>query len=174
MFANAQEADAVIDGPFGRMMLDKLDAKNMHGLAYWELGFRNITNSKRPINKMEDIAGLKLRVQSPCVQLDTVSALGANPTPMAFPEVYTALDQKAIDGQENPFTVISANKLVRGAEVRGGHQPPVQPAVGDHRQEALGLAFRRREEDPPRRGRRNRRLPAQGRRASRPALRWTT
>jgi TRAP-type transport system periplasmic protein len=111
MFANAQEADAVVDGPFGRMMLDKLDAKNMHGLAYWELGFRNITNSKRPLNKVEDIAGLKLRVIPNAINLDWVGALGANPTPMAFPEVYAALDQKAIDGQENPFTVISANKL---------------------------------------------------------------
>src|SRR5262245_21753795 len=96
MFANSQEADAVVDGPFGKMMLDKLDAKNIHGLAYWELGFRNITNSKRPLNKVEDISGLKLRVIPNAINIDWVSALGANPTPMAFPEVYSALDQKAI------------------------------------------------------------------------------
>ena len=111
MFANSQEADAVVDGPFGKMMLEKLDAKNIHGLAYWELGFRNITNSKRPLNKVEDISGLKLRVIPNAINVDWVSALGANPTPMAFPEVYAALDQKAIDGQENPVTVINANKF---------------------------------------------------------------
>ncbi|HKC44876.1 MAG TPA: TRAP transporter substrate-binding protein [Burkholderiales bacterium] len=111
MFANVQEADAVVDGPFGKMMLAKLDAKNIHGLAYWELGFRNITNSKRPLNKVEDISGLKLRVIPNAINIDWVSALGANPTPMAFPEVYSALDQKAIDGQENPVTVINANKF---------------------------------------------------------------
>jgi TRAP-type transport system periplasmic protein len=111
MFANSQEADTVVDGPFGKMMLEKLDAKNIHGLAYWELGFRNITNSKRPLNKVEDISGLKLRVIPNAINVDWVSALGANPTPMAFPEVYAALDQKAIDGQENPVTVINANKF---------------------------------------------------------------
>ena len=111
MFANSQEADTVVDGPFGKMMREKLDAKNIHGLAYWELGFRNITNSKRPLNKVEDISGLKLRVIPNAINVDWVSALGANPTPMAFPEVYAALDQKAIDGQENPVTVINANKF---------------------------------------------------------------
>jgi tripartite ATP-independent transporter DctP family solute receptor len=111
MFANPQEADAVVDGPFGKMMLDKLAAKNIHGLAYWELGFRNITNSRRPLTKVEDISGLKLRVIPNAINVDWVTALGANPTPMAFPEVYAALDQKAIDGQENPVTVINANKF---------------------------------------------------------------
>jgi len=111
MFASAAEADAVVDGPFGKMMLAKLDAKGIHGLTYWELGFRNITNSKRPITKVEDIAGLKLRVIPNAINVDWVSALGANPTPMAFPEVYSAMEQKAIDGHENPVTVINANKL---------------------------------------------------------------
>jgi len=111
MFATPQEADAVVDGPFGKMLLDKLDAKGIHGLAYWELGFRNITNSRRPIVKVEDIAGLKLRVIPNAINVDWVKALGANPTPMAFPEVYSAMEQKVIDGHENPFTVINANKL---------------------------------------------------------------
>jgi tripartite ATP-independent transporter DctP family solute receptor len=111
MFANGQEADAVVDGPFGRGLLDKLDAKGIHGLAYWELGFRNITNSKRPIAKVDDIAGLKLRVIPNAINVDWVKALDANPTPMAFPEVYAGLEQKAIDGQENPLTVIAANKF---------------------------------------------------------------
>lgn len=111
MFANPKEADAVVDGAFGKMMHDKLEAKGMVGLAYWELGFRNITNSRRPINKVDDIAGLKLRVIPNAINVDWVKALGANPTPLAFPEVYAALDQKAIDGQENPVTVINANKF---------------------------------------------------------------
>ena len=111
MFANSKEADAVVDGPFGKMLHEKLEAKGIVGLAYWELGFRNITNSRRPINKVDDIAGLKLRVIPNAINVDWVKALGANPTPLPFPEVYAALDQKAIDGQENPATVISANKL---------------------------------------------------------------
>ena len=111
MFANSNEADAVVDGPFGKSMHQKLEAKGIVGLAYWELGFRNITNSKRPINKVDDIAGLKLRVIPNAINVDWVKALGANPTPLPFPEVYAALDQKAIDGQENPVTVINANKF---------------------------------------------------------------
>src|SRR5437879_10563830 len=111
MFANPKEADAVVDGPFGRMMHDKLEARGIVGLAYWELGFRDITNSRRPSNKVDAIAGLKLRVIPNAINVDWVKALGANPTPLPFPEVYAALDQKAIDGQENPLTVISANKF---------------------------------------------------------------
>src|SRR5882724_5991367 len=111
MFANPKEADAVVDGPFGKMMHQKLEAKGIVGLAYWELGFRDITNSRRPINKVGDIAGLKLRVIPNAINVDWVKALGANPTPLPFPELYAALDQKAIDGQENPPTVISANKF---------------------------------------------------------------
>ena len=111
MFANETEADAIVDGPFGKAMFDKLEAKGMHGLAYWELGFRQMTNSKHPLTKVEDIAGLKLRVIPNAINVDWVKALGANPTPMSFPEVYGGLESKAIDGQENPFTVIDSNKL---------------------------------------------------------------
>jgi tripartite ATP-independent transporter DctP family solute receptor len=111
MFANGKEADAVVDGPFGKKLHAKLEAKGLVGLTFWELGFRNITNSKRPITKVEDIEGLKLRVIPNAINVDWVKALGANPTPLPFPEVYAALEQKAIDGQENPLTVIAANKL---------------------------------------------------------------
>ena len=111
LFANEKEAEAVIDGPFGKMLHDKLDAKGIHGLGYFELGFRQLTNSKRPITKVEDIEGLKLRVIPNAINVDWVKALGANPTPLAFPELYAALEQKAIDGQENPVTVILANKF---------------------------------------------------------------
>ena len=111
MFANTKEADAVVDGPFGKKMHAKLEPKGLVGLTYWELGFRQITNSKRAINKVEDAEGLKLRVIPNAINVDWVKALGANPTPLAFPEVYAALEQKAIDGQENPLTVIAANKF---------------------------------------------------------------
>jgi tripartite ATP-independent transporter DctP family solute receptor len=131
MFASPQEADTVVDGPFGKMMLAKLDAKGIHGLAYWELGFRHITNSKRPITKVEDIAGLKLRVIPNAINVDWVSALGANPTPMPFPELYAALEQKAIDGQENPATVIAANKFheVQKHVALTGHQYNPQTVI---------------------------------------------
>ena len=111
IFANAKEADAVVDGPFGQKLHAKLADKNIIGLAYAELGFRNLTNSKRPINTVDDIAGLKLRVIPNAINIDWVKALGANPTPLAFPELYAALEQKAIDGQENPLSVILANKM---------------------------------------------------------------
>jgi tripartite ATP-independent transporter DctP family solute receptor len=111
IFGNAKEADAVVDGLFGQKLHAKLAEKGIVGLAYTELGFRNITNSKRPINTVDDIAGLKLRVIPNAINVDWVKALGANPTPLAFPELYAALEQKAIDGQENPFSVILANKL---------------------------------------------------------------
>lgn len=111
LFASEKEAEAVIDGPFGKMLHDKLEAKGIHGLGYFELGFRELSNSKRPIHKVEDIEGLKLRVIPNAINVDWVKALGANPTPLAFPELYAALEQKAIDGQENPVTVIFANKF---------------------------------------------------------------
>jgi tripartite ATP-independent transporter DctP family solute receptor len=111
MFASNAEVEAVVDGPFGKKLHDKLQDKGMVGLSYFELGFRDITNSKRPIHKVEDLAGLKLRVIPNPINVDWVKAVDANPTPLAFPEVYAAMEQKAIDGQENPVTVINANKF---------------------------------------------------------------
>lgn len=111
LFNDPKEADAIVDGAVGKAINDKVAEKGVVGLAYWELGFRNVTNSKRPINKMEDISGLKLRVLQSPLFIDTFSALGANPTPMPFPEVYAALEQKVVDGQENPVTVIYDSKF---------------------------------------------------------------
>ncbi|HEX4895779.1 MAG TPA: TRAP transporter substrate-binding protein [Solimonas sp.] len=111
LFGNPKEADAVVDGPFGKSLHAKLADKGMVGLAYYELGFRNLTNSKRPITKVEDIAGLKLRVIPNPINVDWVTALGANPTPLPFPELYAALEQKAVDGQENPVATIRGAKL---------------------------------------------------------------
>lgn len=111
LFADPKEADAVVDGAFGRGLHAKLEEKGLVGLAYYELGFRQITNSRRPIVRVEDIAGLKLRVIPNPINVDWVSALGANPTPMPFPELYAALEQKAVDGQENPVATINGAKF---------------------------------------------------------------
>jgi tripartite ATP-independent transporter DctP family solute receptor len=111
LFANSKEADAVVDGPFGKKMHERLQEKGIVGLTYWELGFRNMTNGKRAITKVEDFAGLKIRVIPNPINLDWIKALDANPTPMAFPEVYAALETKAIERQENPFNLIYSNKI---------------------------------------------------------------
>ncbi len=111
LFANEKESDAIVDGPVGKKMHALLESKGIIGLSYWELGYRQITNGRRPLNKVEDIEGLKLRVIPNPINVDWVKALGANPTPMPFPEVYAGLEQKAIDGQENPVSVIAANKF---------------------------------------------------------------
>jgi tripartite ATP-independent transporter DctP family solute receptor len=106
LFADEREADAVLEGHVGRKLLDMLSDKGLVGLCYFENGFRNVTNSKRPITKLEDISGLKLRVIQSPVYLETFSTLGANAVPMPFPEVFGALESKAIDGQENPYANI--------------------------------------------------------------------
>jgi tripartite ATP-independent transporter DctP family solute receptor len=111
MFASSKEADAVVDGPFGKKMHAKLEEKGLIGLAYYELGFRHITNGKRAINKVSDLEGLKLRVIPNPINVDWVKALGANPTPLPFPELYAALEQGAVDGQENPIPTINSAKL---------------------------------------------------------------
>jgi tripartite ATP-independent transporter DctP family solute receptor len=111
LFDNAQQADAVMDGPFGTKLMEQLPAKGVVGLGYWELGFRQLTNNRRPVTKVDDIAGLKIRVVQTPVLIDLFSALGANPVPMPFPEVYTALETGTVDGQENPFPNILTSKL---------------------------------------------------------------
>jgi TRAP-type transport system periplasmic protein len=109
--ASVEQAEALILGPFGKAMLDAMPEKDMIGLGYWGLGFRNVTNSSRPIARLEDFAGLKLRVIPNPVYLETFKAFKANPVPMNFGEVYTALETRTIDGQENPYSVILSNKF---------------------------------------------------------------
>jgi tripartite ATP-independent transporter DctP family solute receptor len=111
LFDDAREVDAVLDGPVGTKLIDKLPGKGLIGLSYWDHGFRILTNSKRPISKLEDIQGLKIRVQQIPVFIDMFSTLGANPIPMPFPELYTALETGAVDGQENPFISVDTNKF---------------------------------------------------------------
>lgn len=111
LFSDEKEAYAVLDGPVGKQLLDKLSDKSLTGLCYWEVGFRHTTSSKHPIVKADDFRGLKIRtIQNP-VFVDVFNTLGANATPMAFTEVYTALDTKAIDGQETPYNIIYTSKF---------------------------------------------------------------
>ena len=111
LFANEAEVYKVLDGPVGQKMLAKFDAINLKGLAFAERGFRNLTNSKRPVRAPADAAGLKVRVMENPVFIDTFKALGVNAVPMAWTEALTALQQKTIDGQENPVNVAFAFKL---------------------------------------------------------------
>jgi tripartite ATP-independent transporter DctP family solute receptor len=111
LFSNAKEADAVLDGPIGQKVNAKLQEKGLVGLAYWENGFRNLTNSKRPITKLEDLNGVKLRVMQNNVYLDSFKTLGANAVPLPFSELFSALETNTVDGQENPYNTILSSKF---------------------------------------------------------------
>lgn len=111
LFANEKEADAVLDGPAGAYFNKKLEEAGLVNLAYWENGFRNLTNNKRPVARAEDFEGVKVRVMQNNIFLDTFKTLGTNAVPMNFGEVFTALETKTIDGQENPFVTIETSKF---------------------------------------------------------------
>lgn len=111
LFQNEAEADKILDGAFGAYISGKMPAANLVNLAWWENGFRNLTNSRRPVAKWEDLQGVKVRVMQNNIFLDTFRTLGANAVPMAFGEVFTALETRAIDGQENPFVTIDTSKF---------------------------------------------------------------
>lgn len=110
-FANEKEADAVLDGPFGKKLMAKLPERGLIGLGFWENGFRNVTNSKRPIVRAEDLSGLKIRTMQNNLYIDMFSGLGANAVPMSVTELFTALESRAVDAQENPYTVVHAQKF---------------------------------------------------------------
>lgn len=111
LFNNGAEADAVLDGPVGQKVMDKLQEKGLVGLVYWENGFRNLTNNKQPVTKLEDLNGIKLRVMQNNVFLDSFKSLGANAIPLPFSELFTALETRAVDGQENPYNTILSSKF---------------------------------------------------------------
>ena len=111
LFANEREADAVLDGPTGELVAGKLQGAGIVSLAYWENGFRNMTNSKRPITRMEDLQGLKMRSLPSPAMLATFKALGGFGVAMPFPELYSALETKTVDGQENPLNLIESAKF---------------------------------------------------------------
>ncbi|MCX7247823.1 MAG: DctP family TRAP transporter solute-binding subunit [Burkholderiales bacterium] len=111
VFQSGEEFDRVMDGAMGKQLSDKAFEKGWVVLAYTHNGFRNTTNSRRPITKWEDYNGLKLRVIQNAMYIDMFKQLGANPTPMPVTEVFTALETKAVDGQENPLAQIVTMKM---------------------------------------------------------------
>jgi len=111
LFRDFNHVDSVMDGAIGRSLLNDFAKADIKALAFWENGFRHLTNNKRPIKKAEDGKGLKIRTMENKVHLAAWKAAGYNPTPMAWGEVFTALQQGVIDGQENPIAIIASNKL---------------------------------------------------------------
>ncbi len=111
LFNNTKEADTVLDGPVGQKVMDRLQDKGLVGLVYWENGFRNLTNNKQPVNKLEDLNGIKLRVMQNNVFLESFKTLGANAIPLPFSELFTALETRTVDGQENPYNTILSSKF---------------------------------------------------------------
>lgn len=111
LFTSPQHVDKVLDGPVGRELMDGLQSAGIQGLAFFENGFRNFTNSSRRLTKPEDFKGLKFRTMENPVHLASVRQLGAQAVPMSWGEVYTSLQTKVIDGQENPVAIIHAYKL---------------------------------------------------------------
>jgi tripartite ATP-independent transporter DctP family solute receptor len=111
LFRDYGHARAVLDGPIGQELLQKFDARGIKALAWGENGFRHMTNSKRAVNGPEDLKGLKMRTMENPVHVQAYKGFGIIPTPMAFSEVFTALQQGTVDGQENPLSVITSAKF---------------------------------------------------------------
>jgi tripartite ATP-independent transporter DctP family solute receptor len=156
---NEKAADAIFDGPIGAKLATALEAKGIKLLAYYENGFRQLTNSAHPVKSPADLKGLKIRTMQNPIHLEAFRAMGANPTPMPFSEVFTALQQKTIDGQENPIPTIWLSKFyeVQKYVSMTGHSTSAHYA---DRQEALGFLPCRRPEDHRRGGAGIGRLPA--------------
>lgn len=111
LFDSPAHVAKVVDGSLGRSLLNELEGFQMKGLAFWEVGYRSLANSKRPVNKAEDIKGLKLRTTPNPLHIKAFQLLGAAAQPMPFSEVFSALETKAIDGHENPPSVMLSTKM---------------------------------------------------------------
>lgn len=111
LFTSYEQARCVLDGEIGQELLDKMGEHDLVGLSWSENGFRHITNSQRAIAAPEDVSGLKIRTMENRIHQQAFEGLGASPTPMAMPELFTALQQGTVDGQENPIAVIVASNL---------------------------------------------------------------
>lgn len=116
LFRDFEEVDAILDGDIGQELLEMLPSRQLVGLAYFDFGFRQFHNSKRPIETISDLSGLKLRVQPTPIYTSIVNAWGANAVPMAFPETYTAIEQRAIDGMSNPIVNVLDGKYFEVTE----------------------------------------------------------
>lgn len=111
LFPNEEVASKVLNGEVGQKLLDKLESQNLVGLAFLEMGFRNLTNDLHPVATAEDWKGLTIRVMPNELYIDTFKALGANPTPLAFPELFTAMQQGTVDSQEGLYSVVYDGKF---------------------------------------------------------------
>jgi len=111
LFRDYTHARQVLDGPIGQSLLNKFESKGIKALAWGENGFRHMTTSKHAINGPDDLKGLKIRTMENPVHIQAYKAFGLIPTPMAFSELFTALQQGTVDGQENPLSVITASKF---------------------------------------------------------------
>jgi tripartite ATP-independent transporter DctP family solute receptor len=111
LFNSEKEADVLLDGKVGEMLAAKMPSVGLVSLGYWEYGFRQTTNSKKPITKMEDLQGLKMRVMPNPIMIDAFKNMGGFALTMPITELYTAMETKAVDGQENPFSTIELNKF---------------------------------------------------------------
>lgn len=111
IFQNKEHAYRVLDGEIGQGLLKELEDKGLKGLAFWEVGFRSMTNSKHPIHTPEDVKGLKIRTNQNPMYVKAFQLLGANPVPMPLSELYTALETRAVDAQEHPIGIVWSVKL---------------------------------------------------------------
>ncbi len=111
IFRDLKHAYSVLDGAVGRELFESLKKKGITGLAWFENGFRQVTNSRRPIEKPEDLKGMKIRTMENPIHVAFFKELGVDPTPMAFGEVFSALEQKVVDGQENPVAAVLSAKF---------------------------------------------------------------
>jgi len=110
-FFSETEADAVLDGSWGKQLLSRLPAHQLLGLAYWENGFRHLTNSRRPLLGVADFAGVRMRTMQNPMLVESFRKLGFDAVPMPFPQVYDALREQRVDGQENPLPTIVASRF---------------------------------------------------------------
>ncbi|MCL2000386.1 MAG: DctP family TRAP transporter solute-binding subunit [Planctomycetes bacterium] len=111
LITDAKTADTLLEGDFGRLMLDEMDAYDMKGLAFWENGFRCLTNFRNPIRTLNDVKGLKLRLPGMPMHIEAWKILGTNPVPMPVSELYTALETRTVEGQDHPLNVTYSVKL---------------------------------------------------------------
>lgn len=111
LFKDTATAHAILDGEIGEELLQELEGTGVIGLNYWENGYRHLTNSVREVKTASDVAGLKIRTLENDLHIDIWEALGAVPTPMAYTELFTALEQRVVDGQENPVGNVISNKM---------------------------------------------------------------
>jgi tripartite ATP-independent transporter DctP family solute receptor len=142
LFRDYNHVDKVLDGPIGQGLILDVDKVQMKGLAFWENGFRNLTNSKKIIRTPADAKGLKIRTMENPVHIQAWKAVGVIPTPMAWSEVFGALQQGVIDGQENPIAVILQNKVYEVQKYLSLTQHVYSPAM-------LIMSAKRWSEIPP-------------------------